>query len=187
MKKCILPGALAILLLVGCVHQERAQVAAPAAYPAAQTTSRSLLFPPQTQPLSAGDFQRLINATLQTANYDICTPEQTGPHARTCPVKITVTFEGDKCVANARDMKVPAGVRILWQVNGGAWDFAANGVDFKDPGAAANAFNGHSAGPGAVYFWDVLPNPMRGSYGYSIHLKEHNGNRTCDVDPAIWI
>lgn len=184
-KKCILPGAFTMLLLTACAHHERWGSEQSAAYGAVPTGK--LLFPPIINALPPPDFKRLMDATLKTESYDICSPVSTGAHARTCPVEITVTFEGGKCVASARDMKVPAGVRIIWQVRGGGWDFTANGVDFKDPARAAGAFDGHSNASGAVFFWDVLPQPAPGSYGYSVHLKEQHGNRTCDFDPAIWV
>ena len=164
----LLAGACAPM---GPAAEPRSSAAMDAAV-AAKAPSRTL------QALDVRAFDLLVSRNISPLVS--CHPGTSG----VCPLWIDVQMNGKECIVKVDDIHVPAGVRILWQVRGGAWRFTSNGVEFKDANAGS-AFTGHSTGGGQAYSWDVLPNAPHGYYAYAIHLTSDAGS--CDVDPGVWI
>ena len=69
---------------------------------------------------------------------------------------------------------------IEWMVKTKDWDFAANGIEFKD--ATQQQFSGGASGGAQKFTWKDKNDDDK-PYRYKIHLV--NGKKKCDVDPSV--
>ncbi len=101
-----------------------------------------------------------------------------------CKVIIDVTEGATPCAKATPDMvHVFEGNKndnIMWTIRTPGWEFAANGIAWKDSGQKQFTAGGHNGSKNTFKWKDA--NTDEKEYKYAIHLV--NGKKKCDADPS---